>query len=359
MKFCINCGKEIKEDAKFCPYCGAQQPELAEDPEAPVEAPVSYEAPPTAVGEEQPVARAEEMSEAEAVPSLEEAPKETPKEAPTQPQSTPVQAAPQREVEAEKKPEKQVSQQLNEAAQATKEKFNEFAKSDTVKDLRKNSLNYFSYLHQNIKSPNVKNPETTGYFGLVNFILISLFTGLGLSRFVAKAGSYLMGMYSYYTTGQSSTPAFAYVLEILLGIAAVLFIYVVVYYVFVKIIYKQDLPFLGAFERIFSASSLAVYVSVAAFLMSFITSAPELFLLLLVVDLGLVGFNFAGALWTAEDHSGKANRYYATVLAFLVASIITMIVFRIFFGIMIDKMTGPMMNQPHQDLFEFGDFFDY
>ena len=28
MKFCMHCGKEIKEKVKFCPFCGGEQKEV-------------------------------------------------------------------------------------------------------------------------------------------------------------------------------------------------------------------------------------------------------------------------------------------------------------------------------------------
>lgn len=370
MKNCINCGREINEDVKFCPYCGAQQPELAENQGAtPEDVPVRYEAPMSEISgaeDHQPIdvspsgsaevpneetgdkpsqpAASETMAEAEAAPDSQKA-------------ATMTTAPEAKSADPEPQLDKQVAQQLNEAAQATakatKEKLSEFAQSDTVKDLKQNSLNYFSYLHKNIKAPNVKDPDTSGYFGLVNFILITLFTGLGLSSFLAKAGRYLWSIYAFHRTGeQSNLPTFAYPLEKIGTVAALLFVYVVVYYVFAKFVYKQQLPFLGAFERVFSASSLVVYLSIAAFLLSFIASAPELFVLLLMVNIGLVGFNFAGALWTAEDLSGKVNRYYVTVLAFLVTSMIVIIVLRVFFGIIVDKMTGPIFTPQDQNIFD-------
>ena len=34
MKFCIACGGQLNDDAKFCKYCGTPQPELSQGQEA-------------------------------------------------------------------------------------------------------------------------------------------------------------------------------------------------------------------------------------------------------------------------------------------------------------------------------------
>jgi len=42
MKFCVNCGKQIKESTNFCPFCGAEQPtvKVAAESDAGTEAPL-------------------------------------------------------------------------------------------------------------------------------------------------------------------------------------------------------------------------------------------------------------------------------------------------------------------------------
>ena len=34
MKYCIHCGNEISDSAKYCPYCGSPQPTIKTDPDA-------------------------------------------------------------------------------------------------------------------------------------------------------------------------------------------------------------------------------------------------------------------------------------------------------------------------------------
>lgn len=51
--YCYNCGKEIAETAKFCPYCGAEQEKPLQSPqwqqpEQPIQQPAQWQAPPAA-----------------------------------------------------------------------------------------------------------------------------------------------------------------------------------------------------------------------------------------------------------------------------------------------------------------------
>lgn len=281
MKFCLNCGKEIKEDAKFCPFCGSDQPDL----------------PTGNIADNQPIANAAMQQ-------------------PTASQQTTTNQATQ---------------------QSATGKLEEFASSETVQEIKQRSMNYFTFLNKNVVSPQIGDDNVTNHFALVNYILIVLINGLAISRLSAT----VIG--SFYDTN------FVFLLEFILLVAAALFTYPLTHFILEKVVYKQNISLLDSFSRIFSPVSVVVYTSLATLLLVFIAnSTVELLLFLFIVSFGLISYSFAASLWTAQDMTGKNGKFYLVVLSFILCAVLGYIIFRIFGGILVDKLELP----------SFSDFFD-
>ncbi|KAF1294174.1 zinc ribbon domain-containing protein [Candidatus Enterococcus leclercqii] len=267
MKFCVNCGKEIEENAKFCTFCGTIQPEINEGVQK------------------------------------------------NSHQVDPILA------------QHSVQQSTESQTRSAGAKLDELASNETVQEIKKSSINYFSFLNNNIISPKIGDENPSSIFGLVNYIFISLINGLAVSRVLSN----IIGNYN--------DSVFVFFLEFILWVAVALLVYPLTHFIFEKVIYKQNISLLDSFSRIFAPASLSVYTSAATLLLAFLVSNTlELFLLLFVVSFGLVGYAFAGSLWTGQIVSMKKPNFYIVVLAFVASAVLLYFVFRIFTGVLIDKM---------------------
>lgn len=259
MKFCSKCGNEIKEGAKFCPACGAQQGQVSNNGVEPVQQPTPVE----------------------------------PVEQPTQ-QSV---------------PPKEEGPQFN---------FNEqILNNEKVQQFTVESKNYFKWLNKNIAKPQVTISTDLPIFGLINYILILLFSSLAFSRGMLSSVSYYF-----------NEAAFPLVFEIILSFACYLVVGVLVVYILSDKIYKTKTSFIQAFDKVFAPASLAVYVSFASFIFSLLMNGSSLlFTVLLFTPFLLVNLSVMINIYHTKDTTGKRNRYYVSMLAIVVYSIIMFIVF--------------------------------
>ena len=232
MKYCVSCGKEIKESAKFCPFCGATQPGMDTNP-----------------------------------PS---------------------------------------------------------------RELANKSRNYFNFLNQNVAHPQVGLTSDRGFFGLLNFSLVTLLLSLALSHGFAR-GFNLVAAY---------TGNFPVLFELILWLGGCLFALVAVNFFAARLAYQEAVSFLESFDRIFAPASLAVYVSLALLLFSLIVNPGTMLLFLLIFGFCvlLVNLSFYGNLWRNEDLTTQRNRYYVNVIAILIQWCLTALVSWIFLTLIFEKI---------------------
>lgn len=308
MKYCGECGKEIKEDAKFCPFCGAKQ--LGQTDQEEVSKTTNLD---SNTGSQ------EAMTDEQ--PQIKTIRNETVQESQTE------SVAPQPSVESNQESlgnqpsATQPDQTTNTGFSAEQLKNNE-----TVQQLSKNGKNYLNYLNKNIRKPKIGQNEA-GLFGLINFILITLFSGLAISHAWSPLLQY----------GTSNASAFPYAIQLILWIGLSLFTSVLVIFVVSTQVYKRAMTFLEAFEWVFAPNSLSVYVSLFAFFMSFLVKGDsQIFYLFFMVPFVLTNISYMGSLWELPTKENQKNKFYITVLSVVVGAIIIFVVSRIFGGMIVE-----------------------
>jgi len=303
MKYCINCGKEIKDKVKFCPFCGKEQKEVTID-NGITESKKIHEETITSNGEDNNLV--EEVFIEEDLEKSEESSKISPKQ---------IQPA-----------------ESNNENTHTSERSNPepkyFINPDKVGQLTDNSKNYFSYLNENIKRPNIGGSNTNNYFGLVNYIIISLFSSLAISHSIAKV--------IRFGTGGIANSNFPMFLQLCLLILVTQLINVVTVYVLSNKVFRNRNSFLDSFDLVYAPVSLAVYGSLLAFILSFISTLgfSFVFMLVLLLTYFLTSISFVANLWVSINNTEK-NKFYWTIGVIIVSLIIQMLV-----GIMLSDIIG-------------------
>lgn len=302
MKFCINCGKEIKDKVKFCPFCGAEQKEVSTVTEPVVEKVVNEE---VNNEKEQPIVETK-------VPSEEVAQPEQPVEQPSQPTMN------------QENQQSSQQQQPNNEQQAPLISINH----GSVNQLTDNSKNYFSFLNKNIAKPNIGGQNTNGYFGLVSYVLISLFSSLAISHSIGKA-------VRFGTMGYADS-SFPLLIQLFLLILVTQLISVTTVYVLSAKIFREEISFLDSFDRVYAPISLAVYTSLFAFVLSFVSTIglSFLFVVVLLFTYFLTNASFVANLWVSQNQT-KRNKFYWTIGVIIVSFIVQIIV-----GIMLGDIIG-------------------
>ena len=313
MKFCINCGKEIKDKVKFCPFCGAEQKEVSTVTEPVVEKVVNEE-----VNDEkkQPVVETK-------VPSEEVVQSEQPVEEPNQPiKEQPKQ--PSQPTMNQENQQKYQQQQSNNQQQAPLISINH----GSVNQLTDNSKNYFSYLNKNIAKPNIGGQNTNGYFGLVSYVLISLFSSLAISHSIGKA-------VRFGTMGYADSK-FPLLIQLFLLILVTQLINVTTVYVLSGKIFREEISFLDSFDRVYAPISLAIYTSLFAFVLSFVSTIglSFLFVVVLLFTYFLTSVSFIANLWVSQNQTQR-NKFYWTIGVIVVSFIVQIIV-----GLMLGDIIG-------------------
>lgn len=297
MKFCINCGKELKEKVKFCTTCGTQQPELKEEKTEEINAGNQHDA---------------IIQDVVAETSV-----ETPISEPIQPEPEPI-AEP---VYTEPTPEYVAPQQV--------------MTNQTVQQFTKESKNYFSYLNTAIKQPKIGMSESHHMFGLISFVLIAVLNSLAISH--ALNSIYFFALYTTAST-------FPLLLPILLWVLVAQFISVLLVYGLTAKVYQSPTSLLESFNKVYSPASMGVYISVVTFIYSFLlTDSVKIFFILLAIPFFLVNASFVGNLWVAKDATNSKNRFYYTLAVLVISLIVQYVVSRIFMDVIADKLNTEQM----------------
>lgn len=401
MKFCTNCGKQIKDGAKFCPFCGAPQPEIAPDgvvvaqpenseatpavelaeaavdtqPVEKVSEPVENVAPqfePTQPVVEEPIeAVAEEpVEEVVQVPAEEFSAEELYVESgdtipevnveevvvPDEPQE-PVQSAPIQSVPVQQQapvapvrpaaeyvqPQQAAPEQFQSAANPTPQQAPQQntqqapqqqaqQSSPQMDAVMANGKNYFSFLNQNVKHPDMQ-VTANNYNGLINAVLIAIFS-------VAAGTHAFSGVLSYALTNRSSdgpSPFPGFLIAFFWVICSIA-VQMLVAFVFSNSVVHKPLTMLGVLNKIFAPASIAVYVAAVALLFSFLSQTPQI-VTLLVIGVGLiVNLAFAGAIWDLSGDLKPTSRFYSVMATFVCNTVIGYIVGMIFMAMLSSKI---------------------
>ncbi|MGM0125464.1 hypothetical protein IGI37_002863 [Enterococcus sp. AZ194] len=338
MKYCAECGKEIKVDVKFCPFCGAPQ-KLSETEEQPQQESVNLSSsetePKEKVQELEPVKTSTQNQQGDQSTQIAES-----EEVVNTAQEPPLQNKSEQAPETISEPIQAVSNQQSEQTNSGNSGFSaeQLKNNETVQQLSKNGKNYLNYLNQNVKEPKIGQVETN-WFGLINFILISLFSSLAISHAFSPI--------FHYTSTKAS--AFPYAIHIFLWIGLSLLGGVLVLYLVGTKIYKRSMSFLEAFDYIYAPNSLSVYISLFTFVLSFLLKGDsQLFYLFFIASFVLINITNAICLWELSIDKNQKNKFYIVVLSIVVGLIISVFVARIFGEIIVKDFTT---NNPFMNLF--------
>lgn len=287
MKTCINCQKEMKEEAKFCPSCGFAQERVTEEVEN-----INKQ---SNVTEETIVEPIKKMNHEQNQSQIQHTKKPS---------------------EDDKTEEKKVFIQVD---------------SDKVQDFTTQSKQYFHYLNQSIITSTIGTENTHGSFGLISYILIALFSSLGISRTLGRTMGYAGLSHSF--------PMF---FQILFLILVSQIIYILILLLASNTFYRTKLSWLDAFDNLYTPASISVYFSLASFIFSLISglSMGLLFLLTLATPPILLGLSFIGNIWLIKDSSGTKNKFYITLLILFI-----LLLAEIFVGILFgDIISNSIMS---------------
>lgn len=220
---------------------------------------------------------------------------------------------------------------------------------EKVGQFSKESKNYFGFLVSAVKNPDLKKVSGIAYFGLVSFLIVTLFLALAISRSLVSMGLSVDGK------------AFPMIMELFLWIALSAFVKVAIVFGYNRFIAKQEVTLLNAFEKVFSPISVTVFASLAAFVLSFaITGLTndfifKIFFFLVIAIFFLIDFSYLGNLWVTDLNQTNKNKVYMVLLALVVGMLLQYLLARIFgqvfanqLATMIERMVtntfGGMLN---------------
>ena len=276
MKFCMHCGKEIKEKVKFCPFCGGEQKEV--------------------VLTEEPVEEAVNSNETVQIidePVIQE----------------PVYEQPIQE-EQQATSQQQTQQQTSQQQSAPIISINQ----ESMNQFTDKSKNYLSYLNKNIKNPILRGANKSGIFGVITFLLTNAFLALAIS--------YGLGKLSHYG---SKLEMF---LPVLLVLLVGQFINVLTVHLLSAKIFKNPSSLIDSFEHMYAPISGGVYITVAMLLLAIISQRgiSVLFILLFLLMLFIINITYIANLWAIDSSNSVRNKFYWTIGLLIVAGIIHLVV---------------------------------
>ena len=293
MKFCVSCGSQLDNGAKFCVKCGASQPETKQETGSSIHPEIQVN-----------------------------------NQATSQPQSSqdqPVNPMGSFQQESTQQPH---MNQASENGPSTTQTINEALKNnENIQQIKSQSKNYFGWLVSNTKNPQIGKTTNSPIFGLVNYGLLALITTLTLYRIT------YLSITSLIVSGLMDDLGFPLFFETLIGLLILLIMPVLVVYIVADKIYHDSVTFLQAFDRVFAPISLAIFISFTALILSLLLGIKGFIFWLIIIPFGLVSYSYAGNIWVTTDQTQNKNRFYTSVITFIIAAIFFFIAFLIAGGI--------------------------
>ncbi|WP_261807395.1 DUF6574 domain-containing protein [Lapidilactobacillus luobeiensis] len=324
MEKCPNCGQELPLTAtEFCPHCGYQLTQVQANTT--------------------PASQTDQKTEPVAAETVRPTSAQTGSPAATATTATPMDpVGPVEQIPVDKSTGQTVAQDsagdpnVDEADDEDQdEDYLEVQPSPTWRFIK----DYFKSLNANVIHPQLEQPETN-WFGLINLGLIALLTSLALSRFASKLiNLFLMNLnfmgLRLNLQSQGRMIGFWFILILVVLIFAVR---VLALWAFQHLALKQSTSFLGALNQIFMPISLAVYTSLAGFVLSLII-APSTFLgYLILVPFILINVAFVGALWVDSQEQSQGQRFYLILITVIITTLLIGVVARMVLGTMVQQL---------------------
>lgn len=279
MKFCMHCGKEIKETVKFCPFCGGEQKEISTISEENV-ATISHVD-----------STVERMGEIISEPVKEE------QTSFTEYSNT----------ESQQHDTTQQAQRPNETPLIS-------INQESVNQLADKSKNYLSYLNQNVKSPTLGGVNNFGAFGLISYFVINTLLSLGLSHALGKSITGLNFQFKLF-------------LPLLLLILVAQLVNVLAVFLLGNKIFKVNINLMDTFDRIYAPTSIGVYTAVVMFFLTFVSrfGFSFIFTIFLTFTFFLINISYIANIWTLDSFATNKNKFYWTIGMMILAFVVQII----------------------------------
>ncbi|MGX7196173.1 zinc-ribbon domain-containing protein [Enterococcus olivae] len=308
MKYCVQCGSQIKDEASFCPHCGQNQSK-----------PVEMESPSNLVQQEAQEAPVQlEPQDAPVQQEVQEAPVQT------ESQDSPVQQETQ---EVPVQPE-------NQNTSAQPEHKPNVMENETVQQTLSAGKSYLSYFLAKLSKPTLSIEQAINYFGYVTLLLFSFFQTLLIFGELRRADRTFRDMFGFMISPFSSSFDIGFSVFLRLFIYFVLFMLVSVgvSYFVVHYILKANgtfHEFVNKFSSVFSGVTLLSFVISLGVL---INLTPMTLTIVSILAGVLVTFIATVMVITEKENylSNNLTPFYSVTLALVVIGILDALVILLF-----------------------------
>lgn len=186
-------------------------------------------------------------------------------------------------------------------------------------------VNYFNYLRINAISPKMNKKNRNKYFGLINYFVFSIFSGLNISRIISNGIVKSLNTNDFFSLFTSNVPWFPFAPQLICLMLTLNIFYVLVFTLISTRIYMQKYSLIDSFDKIFTPSSSAVLLAISLFLVSLIPGFFIAFsIIVFLITILLVNISFSGSLWSIKNKVNK-NRFYVTFIAMIILCIMIFI----------------------------------
>lgn len=190
------------------------------------------------------------------------------------------------------------------------------------------SKQYVSYLFQNTKNPDLEQATSVGYFGFINFLIVTIISGLTISHILALPINYIL----------HKSLLFPLAAEFILwAMLASLINLLLVYFIGNKL-YQSKITIGQTFNRIYGPVSVVVYFSLISIVITLAGMNMLGSFLLFVVANVMIHLAFLMTLIQLEKKRKGFNKYYITILAIIISLLINFLLLRIFANIITTKL---------------------
>lgn len=267
MKYCINCNKKLRNEAKYCNVCGEEQPLKKRKSK-----------------------RGNNVGTDEVSDSI----------------------------------DKYDSEKIDHES---------FRNNQTLENITVHSKNYFAYLNKNVIFPQLIQVKKFSFFGIINYIMITIFSALTVSHTIGTVANPLFSIvseikssfnYGYEDLNYFSR-AFPFLFKLLALFSLLYFSFVVILYLFTLLLCYEKPRFVTIFNELFDPISVGVYSSVVIFILTFIVSSTSPIIILgMWIPLFLLSVAFVGLLW---KKSIKIKQHFYVVVGTIILGFFCILMF--------------------------------
>lgn len=208
--------------------------------------------------------------------------------------------------------------------------------AESVQQIEGIAKSYFKNLNASVKYPKL-TAKGENYNGVISYALISLFMSLGLSHLTVSTlnsgfnmASNFMGMGN--SNVSANMPMFPGWINIFLFFAISGVIPVFLSFFVTSKTFGEGYSVLGVFNRIYTPASIAVYISLAVLVLSFIVGAFGSFWVMLLAGavFFIVNTSFVASLWNGTTTDNSPVHFYKVAGMLVLNGVLITVVASIF-----------------------------